>query len=153
MKTPELEKAVKGFEYLVHFEKERERSEEFENSRYFIRHTGKYHIVKLEQRKQGNVDFEYQSAEVRFRLPLGKKLSISAGAIARSHQKAYGYNPIELWLNELDEQGDPVNYWYELGYEYGYTDHFTGYTDIDNGTTFYDWIWRREKWRRPISSI
>ena len=54
--------AVKGFEYLVHFEKERERSEEFENSRYFIRHTGKYHIVKLEQRKQGNVDFDYQSA-------------------------------------------------------------------------------------------
>ena len=134
--------AVKGFEYLIHFEKERERSEEFENSRYFIRHTGKYHIVKLEQRKQGNVDFEYQSAEVRFRLPLGKKLSISAGAIARSHQKAYGYNPIELWLNELDDQGNPVNYWYELGYEYGYTDEFTQYTNIDNGSYFYDWIWR-----------
>ena len=48
--------AVKGFEYLIHFEKERERSEEFENSRYFIRHTGKYHIVKLEQRKQALIE-------------------------------------------------------------------------------------------------
>ena len=109
--------AVKGFEYLIHFEKERERSEEFENSRYFIRHTGKYHIVKLEQRKQGNVDFEYKSAEVRFRLPIGKKFSISAGAIARSHQKAYGYNPIEIWLNEItiDDLGNeiPTNYWYD----------------------------------------
>lgn len=138
--------AVKGFEYLIHFEKERERSEEFENSRYFIRHTGKYHIVKLEQRKQGNVDFEYQSAEVRFRLPIGKKFSISAGAIARSHQKAYGYNPIEIWLNEItiDDLGNeiPKNYWYTLGYEYGYSDHFTAYTDITTGDIFYDWIWR-----------
>tara|TARA_R100001163_G_scaffold65769_2_gene64664 strand:+ start:762 stop:1931 length:1170 start_codon:yes stop_codon:yes gene_type:complete len=134
--------AVKGFEYLFHFEKERERSEEFVNSRYFLRHTGKYHIVKLEQRTQGNVDFQYQSAEVRFKLPIGKKISISAGAIARSHQKAYGYNPIELWLNELDDQGNPANYWYTLGFEYGYTDHFTSYTDYNTGNVFYDWIWR-----------
>jgi len=134
--------AVKGFEYLFHFEKERERSQEFENSRYFLRHTGKYHIVKIEQRKQGNVDFEYQSAEVRFKLPIGKKLSISVGAIARSHQKAYGYNPIELWLNELDDQGNPENHWYTLGFEYGYTDHYTSYTDYSTGDVFYDWIWR-----------
>ena len=88
--------AVKGFEYLIHWEKERERSEEFINSRFFIRHTGKYHIVKLEQREQGNVGFKYQSAELRARLPIGKKFSISAGAIYRTHQKPYGYNPIEI---------------------------------------------------------
>ena len=67
---------VKGLEYLLHYEKERERGEEFFNSRFFIRHTGKYHIVKLEQREQGNVNFKYQSAEVRARLPIGKKFSI-----------------------------------------------------------------------------
>ena len=33
--------AVKGLEYLFHYERERERSEEFDNTRYFIRHTGK----------------------------------------------------------------------------------------------------------------
>ena len=49
--------AVKGLEYLLHYEKERERGEEFFNSRFFIRHTGKYHIVKLEQREEGNVGF------------------------------------------------------------------------------------------------
>ena len=72
--------SVKGLEYLFHYEKERERGEEFFNSRFFIRHVGKYHIVKLEQREQGNVGFKYQSAELRGRLPIGKKFSVSAGA-------------------------------------------------------------------------
>ena len=134
--------AVQGFEYLLHWEKQRQRSDVFTNSRYFLRHTGKYHIVKIEQREVGNIDFKYQSSEVRARLPIGKKFSISAGVIARTHQKAFGYNPIELWLNELDENGNPVNYWYTLGFEYGYTDHFTSYTDINTGNVFYDWIWR-----------
>ena len=42
--------AVQGWEYLFHFEKERRRGEEWDNQRYFLRHTGKYHIVKLESR-------------------------------------------------------------------------------------------------------
>ena len=145
--------AVKGLEYLFHYERERGRSEEFDNTRYFIRHTGKYHIVKLESRKQGNVNFQYQSAEIRARLPIGQKFGISAGAIARSHQKAYGYNPIEIWLNQtvtaLNPNGEevtfPVNPWYSLGYLYGYEDEFTQYTNVQTGESFYDWIWRNEK--------
>ena len=75
---------------------------------------------------------KYQSAEVRARLPIGKKFSISAGVIARTHQKAFGYNPIELWLNEIDEDGNPVNYWYTLGFDYGYDDWYYASTD-ENG--------------------
>ncbi len=132
--------AVQGFEYLLHFEKERQRGDEFTNSRFFIRHTGKHHIIKLEQREEGNVDFKYMSAEARFRLPIGKKLSISAGAIYRTHIKAYGYNPIEVWLNEVDENGFPSNPWYSLGYQYGYED--IGYTQTDSyGNQTYDWYW------------
>ena len=63
--------AVQGFEYLFHWEKERNRGDVWNNSRYFIRHTGKYHIVKLESREQGAFDFKYKSAEVRARLPIG----------------------------------------------------------------------------------
>ena len=145
--------AVKGFEYLFHYEKERERGEEFDNTRFFLRHTGKYHIVKLESRKQGNVDFQYQSAEVRFRLPIGRKLSFSIGAIARSHEKAYGYNPIEIWLNETmtyidsntgEERELVINNWWELGYLYGYEDEFTEYKNLSDGQSFYDYIWRDE---------
>ena len=52
--------AVKGFEYLIHWEKERLRDEVFNNTRYFLRHTGKYQIAKIEAREQGNVGFKYQ---------------------------------------------------------------------------------------------
>ena len=142
--------SVKGLEYLFHYEKERDRGEEFFNSRFFIRHVGKYHIVKLEQREQGNVGFKYQSAEVRGRLPIGKKFSLSAGAIYRTHQTPYGYNPIEIWSNETEvytvpdgnEIEYPKNPWYSLGYEYGYTDNFTKYTDMNTNEERFDWIWK-----------
>lgn len=138
--------AVQGFEYLFHWEKERQRGEIWNNSRYFIRHTGKNHIVKLESREQGAFDFQYNSAEARFRLPIGKKFSISAGAIYRTHNRGYGFNPIEYWLNETetDDFGNeyPINPWYTLGYVYGYQDYPTSYTDVATGEESFDYIWR-----------
>jgi len=140
--------AVDGFEYLFHFEKERLRGEEFTNFRYFLRHTGKYHIAKVEAREQGTFDFSYKSAELRTRIPIGKKFSISAGLIYRTHERAYGYNPIEIWLNETETfttpDGEvieyPVNPWYALGFEYGYDDIY--YTSEDeNGNETSDWYW------------
>jgi hypothetical protein len=132
--------AFDGWEYLFHWEKERERGEVFTNHRYFLRHTGKYHIAKIESRAEGNVGFEYNSAEVRARLPIGKKFSISAGAILRTHQQAFGYNPVEIWLNETNENGQALNPWYTLGFEYGYDDIY--YTQQDAlGNNISDWYW------------
>jgi len=138
--------AFSGWEYLFHYEKERQRGEVFSNHRYFLRNTGKYHIVKIESREEGNVGFKYNSAEIRARLPIGKKFSLSAGIIARTHEQAYGYNPVEIWLNEtiINDSGQEViaNPWYSLGFEYGYSDHFTTYTDVETGQVSYDWIWK-----------
>ena len=97
--------AVQGFEYQFHREWERWMGREFDNHRYFLKHTGKYHIVKAESREVGRINLKYQTAEARARLPIGKKLSISAGATFRTHDRPYGYNPIEIWLNEIDEDG------------------------------------------------
>lgn len=73
-------------------------------------------------------------------MPIGKKFSISGGAIYRTHDRAYGYNPIEIWLNETDEDGFAVNPWYTLGFIYGYDDIF--YTEEDeNGNEVNDWYW------------
>jgi len=130
---------IKGLEYVFHWEKERERDELYENHRYFLKHSGKYHMVKVESRKQGKIDFNYQSAEVRAKLPIGKEFSLSAGVMYRTHERPYGYNPIQIWLNESDENGNAVNPWYTLGFEYGYDDHFV---TIDyQGQTLYDWFW------------
>jgi len=131
--------AIKGLEYVFHYEKERSRDEIFINHRYFVKHSGKHHMVKLESREQGKVNFNYKSAEIRAKLPIGKKLSLSAGAMYRTHERAYGYNPIEIWLNETNDQGFPINYWYQLGYQYGYTDQLV---TIDvNGEETFDYYW------------
>lgn len=137
--------AVQGLEYMLHWEKQRHNGDEFKNKRLFIRHTGNYHIAKFESRESGNVGFEYQSGELRARLPIGKKFSISAGAIYRTHQRPYGYNPVEIWLNETDDNGGIVNYWYELGYEYGYEDIYYQMIDWVTGDYYYDWFWRNEE--------
>ena len=144
--------AFKGLEYQFHFEKERFRGETYENHRNFIKHTGKYHIIKAETRKVGKINLKYQSAEIRARLPIGDKFSISAGAIYRTHDRAYGYNPIEIWLNETIEYTSPdgtvneypANAWYSLGFQYGYSDHYTTYTDSQTGEEVSDWIWKDE---------
>lgn len=148
--------AVQGLEYQFHYEKERWRGEDFTNFNYFLKHTGKYHIVKIQSREVGKINLNYKSAEVRGRLPIGKKFSISAGVIARGHERAYGYNPFEIWLNEtqiaMDGNGNPilgqdgnplefpVNQWYGLGFEYGYDDIFYTSTD-ENGNVTQDWCW------------
>ena len=142
--------AVKGLEYLLHWEKERINGDKFTNKRLFVRHTGKYHIAKFETRESGKVGFEYTSGELRARLPIGKKFSVSLGAIYRTHQKPYGYNPIEIWLNETfinpeTNLEEPLNPWYSLGYFYGFTDEPTTYTNEYTGDTFFDWIWRNER--------
>ena len=38
----------------------------------------------------------------------------------------------------------PANPWYSLGFEYGYTDHYTTYTDAKLVTEVSDWIWKDE---------
>ena len=160
--------AVTGLEYQFHFEKERWRGRDFTNYNFFLKHTGKHHIAKIQAREVGKINLNFNSAELRARLPIGEKFSISAGAIVRGHERAYGYNPVEIWLNETaiayDGNGNiiigpdgnpaeyPVNQWYGLGREYGYTDHFTEYTDVNTGVTTQDWIWKDEDGNQVASS-
>jgi len=132
--------AVTGFEYQFHLEKERWQGREFDNHRFFLKHTGKHHIIKAESREVGRINLKYHSAAARARLPIGENCSLSAGDIFRTHDRAYGYNPIEIWLNETNDSGFPTNYWYELGFEYGYDDIY--YTREDeNGNEVNDWYW------------
>ena len=137
--------AISGLEYQFHFEKERWMGRDFTNYNFFLKHTGKYHIAKVQAREVGKINLNYNSAELRARLPIGKKFSFSAGAILRGHERAYGYNPVEIWLNETDEFGNPVNQWYQLGREYGYTDIFYTQTSTDYNTggetITQDWCW------------
>ena len=157
--------AIKGLEYQFHLEKERFRGEEYKNHNLFLKFTGKHHIIKVQSREVGRINLKYQSAEARLRLPIGEKFSISAGVILRTHDRPYGYNPIEIWLNETEIYTDPntgeefeypANPWYSLGYEYGYTDVFFEETSTNPITgeeqTVTDWYWVDEDGNRVADS-
>lgn len=137
--------AFKGLEYQFHYEKERWRGRDFTNYRYFLKHTGKNHIIKVETREVGKINLNYKSAEARFRLPIGKKFSLSAGAVVRGHDRAYGYNPIEILLNEtfINEFGDEVlqTPWYIFAAQNGYVEIPTTYTNNVTGEEYFDFVW------------
>ena len=107
--------AYKGLEYLYEMSRGRQQSMEFENQEIFVRYLSKLWLAKAEYQKNELIDIDYKSAEARFRLPIGKKLSLSAGAIYRTYEKAYGHNPIQEYLEE--------NAWWTLAY------NFAGHTD------------------------
>jgi hypothetical protein len=107
--------AYKGLEYLYEYSRGRQQGREFHNREVFVRYLAKYWLVKGEYQKNELIDIDYKSAEVRFRLPIGKKLSVSIGSIYRTYEKAYGFLPIMDYLND--------NYWWTLAYNYaGHTD-------------------------------
>ena len=54
---------------------------------------------------------------------------------------------MKLAFDEFGNEYPRLNPWYSLGYEYGYTDHFTQYTDIQTGEERYDYIWKDEQGR------
>jgi hypothetical protein len=128
--------AVKGLEYLFQYTKGRQQNREFESHKHFIRYIAKYWSSKLEWQENGLINLDFKSADVRFRLPLGKKFSFSLGVVARSH-KPYGYNPIDDYLMDND--------WWDLAYDYGYQDHYYGIDSNNDGQLDnYDWWWSNE---------
>ena len=52
--------AFQGLEYQIHFENERLRGMIFQNHRFFVKHTGKYHIVKADVREVGKINLKIQ---------------------------------------------------------------------------------------------
>lgn len=124
---------VSGWEYLFQGEKACLQGNKYMNQQYFLRYLGKRFIAKGEYIENGIADLAYSSADLRFRLPIGKKLNLSAGGVIRTHQ-AYGYNPIEEYLS--------VNPWWNLAYAYGYGDNHYGIdNDNDDVVDRYDWWW------------
>jgi len=125
---------VKGLEYLFEYQEGRQQGREFNNQQFFVRYLAKWWLVKAESQKNELVDINYKSADVRFRLPISKKLSLSVGAMYRTYDKAYGHNPIQKYLEE--------NAWWSLSYDYfNHTDIPYEWTNVITGETGYDYFW------------
>ena len=123
---------VKGLEYLFEYQKGIQQGREFENKQYFIRYLAKWWIAKGEVNQNQLIDLNYKSADIRLRLPISKKLSISLGGIYRTYEKAYGFNPIQSYLEN--------NPWWYLSYEYGHYDVPYDWT-LPDGQTGFEYFW------------
>ena len=125
---------VKGLEYLFEYQEGRQQGREFNNQQFFVRYLAKWWLVKAESQRNELVDINYKSADVRFRIPISKKLSISIGAMYRTYDKAYGHNPIQKYLEE--------NNWWNLSYDYfNHTDQAYSYENLSTGEIGYDYFW------------
>lgn len=124
--------AVKGFEYLAQYDRGRQQGNDYISQRYFLRYLANWWMVKAEVFNQGLVNLNYTQVESRLRWHVGE-LDFSIGVAARQHQ-AYGYNPIEEYLER--------NPWWDLAHEYGYMDipYDIDY-DLDGVIDNSDWYW------------
>lgn len=130
---------AKGLEYLFQHSKGRQQGDSFVNHNYFLRYLSKWWLAKAEWNKNELVDLDYKSAEFRLRLPIGNKLSLSGGAIYRTYEKAYGYNPIEDYLDN--------NYWWTLAYNFAnHTDQlYQMINPFTQEVMGYDYQWFNEE--------
>ena len=127
---------VKGLEYLLQYTRGKQRGRDFKSERYFVRYSKKWWSAKIEIQNNGIIDLNYKSADIRLKLPISNKFNVSIGGIVRTHLP-YGFNPIENYLID--------NYWWDLAYEYNFTDIFYGIDyDNDNIVEAFDWYWVNE---------
>ena len=127
--------AVNGIEYFAQYSKGKQQGREFRSQKYFLRYMANYWMFKLEYQRNGLINLDYQSADLRFRLPLNKSksFSLSIGSVVRTH-KPFGFLPINSYLEN--------NAWWDLAYERGFMDHYYG-IDYDNDGQLdnFDWWW------------
>jgi len=122
---------VDNWEWLFNYDWVRDRGNEYNNQRYFLRYLGPWYIVKGEVREEGAINFNYAAADIRGRLKIGEKLNLSLGGIYRTSEKVFGLNPIEEYLRPDSVQ------WWDLAYAHDYTDHWYKINDDDS-----DWYWK-----------
>ncbi len=127
---------VRGLEYIIQIDEGRVQGREFKNHKYLVRYISKYWSVKGEQLDNQKIGLKYKSADVRARLPISNRFSISAGATVRQH-RPYGFNPIEEYLVD--------NAWWDLAHDYGYQDlYYQIDYDSDGVVDNFDWYWVNE---------
>tara|TARA_R100001594_G_scaffold104704_2_gene139288 strand:- start:147 stop:1205 length:1059 start_codon:yes stop_codon:yes gene_type:complete len=122
--------AVKGLEYLISFSSVRNRGHEFEDQEYWIKWSSDNFITKFKYLDRGSRDLQFASYDARYKLELGPAI-FSLGGNIMGHP-VYGHPAYDDY--ELP--------WWELAYEYGYTDYYVPIIDLnESGTIDNYWLW------------
>ena len=123
--------AVDGLEYLISASSIRNQGHEFIDQEYWVKWSNKRFITKFKYLDKGSRDLEFASADFRYKLSMGPVL-LSLGGNIMGHP-IYGH----------PAYNDYMNPWWELAYEYGYTDYLVPLNDLnENGEidSYYVWI-------------
>jgi len=122
--------AVNGWEYLVNYSSVRNRMHEFVDQEYWFKWSSNKFATKFKYINKESRDLEFASLDSRYRLHLNK-VDFTIGAEIKGHP-IYGHPAID----------DYDGVWWQLAYDYGYTDYTYPIGDI-NGNDIIDsyWIW------------
>ena len=122
--------AVNGVEYLFSASSVRNRGYEYLDQEHWIKWSNNAFVTKFKYINKESRDLEFADYDARFRLNLNK-VNITTGLSVKGHP-TYGHPAIE-------DYEDP---WWELAYEYGYTDYMVPQNDLNyNGEIDEYWIW------------
>ena len=129
--------SLNGFEYLLQYERIKDRGTEFENHNIWFRYLGEHTSTKIESSNNGYIDLQYKSLDIRFKSDL-KHLRATLGTCLRYHP-IYGLSPFKT---DFPNYNDFEAVAQELGYESHYW-----YIDENNNNnldrfeqSFYSWV-------------
>tara|TARA_B110000196_G_C20954218_1_gene570816 strand:+ start:259 stop:645 length:387 start_codon:yes stop_codon:yes gene_type:complete len=117
---------VSGWEYLIKYSTIRSFGEEFVDTESWIRYLGDNFVVKAAYANFGREGLEFGQLDTRWRKSIGSNWNFSLGGNFRGHP-AYGLFPFNDWLAGSDGA------WWELAYDYDYTDEYYFYDNNENG--------------------
>ena len=103
--------SLNGFEYLIEYEKIKDRGLEFDNHKIWFRYLGENTSTKIESSSNGYIDLSYQSLDIRLKRDF-KHLRTSLGAVLRYHP-IYGENAFKNDFPNYDNFFETID---ELGY-------------------------------------
>ena len=121
--------SLNGFEYLLEYEKIKDRGTEFNNHKIWFRYLGDNTTTKIESSSNGYIDLSYKSLDMRFKRDI-RQLRASLGSVLRYHP-IYGLNPFKIDFpnyNDFNATIDELGYYSESGFlddnENGYMDRW-----------------------------
>ena len=123
--------AVDGLEYLISASSIRNQGHEFIDQEYWVKWSNKKFITKFKYLDKSSRDLQFASADFRYKFSMGS-VFLSLGGNFMGHP-IYGH----------PAYNDYMNSWWELAYEYGYTDYLVPLNDLnENGEidSYYVWI-------------
>ena len=129
--------SLSGFEYLLEYERIKDRGIEFENHEIWFRYLGEYTSTKIQSSSNGYIDLQYKSIDFRYKHDF-KHFRATLGTCLR-HHPIYGLNPFK---NDFPNYNDFEAVAQELGYikDYWFIDENYN-NNLDRfEQSFYRWI-------------